>query len=224
MRSPSLCATALVLVSYALAPSTLPAAHESTPTAAERPLDASRQTALVRAAEVAGPSVVCIGAERTALVRRGLSLGEDPFNTFFNPAPTYQKMRQKTPYLGSGIAVDREGHIVTNFHVVDGAERVFVTLHNGKEFEAELVDADAISDIAILKINAPEIISATLGDSDDVRLGEWALAIGNPFGAQLGDPTPTITAGVISAKNRYFRSSDQSPRLYEGMIQTDAAI
>ena len=226
MRPLATAAAALVLTSCVFAPAFIFAEAEKTKKETPLPpLDASRQTALVRAAEVAGPSVVCIGAERTALVRRGLALGQDPFDMFFNPAPTYQKMRQKTPYLGSGIAVDKEGHIVTNFHVVEGAERVFVTLHNGKEFEAELVDADAISDIAILKINAPgAIIPATLGDSDDVRLGEWAMAIGNPFGPQLGDPTPTITAGVISAKNRYFRSSDQTPRLYEGMIQTDAAI
>jgi len=195
----------------------------SSSTALSKELDNSRQTALVTAARVAGECVVSIGAERTAYVRRG-SLFDDSFLPFFFEAPVYQKYRQKTPYLGSGIALDKEGHIVTNHHVIEGADRVFVTLPNGKEYEAEIAEADPIADLAILKINAPGIKPAILGDSEDARPGEWVLAIGNPFGAALGDPCPTITAGVLSARNRFFRTMGEVPHLYEGMIQTDAAI
>ena len=211
------------------APGTFPLEVAGTAAAADRAeaakqLDAVRQTALVTAAGRAGKSVVSIGTERTAYLRRDPFFDGDPFSFFFDPRPRYQRFHQRTPYLGSGIVVDDKGHVVTNHHVIEGAEKVFITLADGKEREAEFVGADAIADLAILKIDPSGVTPAVLGDSDDVRLGEWALAIGNPYGATLGDPTPTITAGVISATGRFFRSSGEALRLYEGMIQTDAAI
>ena len=190
-----------------------------------KPISASRDTALVRAAEAASPAVVSIGAERERVAYVGpRGVFDDWFSPFLGPVPFYQKYREKAPCLGSGIAIDKEGHIVTNQHVVEGASRVFVTLANGKEYEAKILDQDEIRDVAVLKIEAGEVFPATLGDSDDVRLGEWALAIGNPYGVLLADPSPTITAGVVSALNRFFRSAGELPRLYEGMIQTDASI
>jgi len=187
-------------------------------------LHGTRETALVRAAKVAGPGIVSIGAERTAYVRRGPFGNENMFPFFFEPFPSYEKYREKTPYLGSGIVADDEGHVVTNYHVIRGAERIFVTLACGTEREAELIDYDAIGDLAVLRIDPESTTPAPLGDSDDVRPGEWVLAIGNPYGIALGDPCPTITAGVVSARNRFFRTTGESPHLYEGMIQTDAAI
>ena len=164
-----------------------------------------------------------IGAERPALVRQPMpGFWADPF---FGSIPFYQRIRQKVPFLGSGITLDRQGHIVTNYHVIEGAERLFVTLADKKEYEAQLVGFDKINDIAFLKVDADSLQPAPLGDSDQVLLGEWVLAIGNPYGTVIEDPTPTITAGVVSARNRYFHANTgSSPRLYEGMIQTDAAI
>lgn len=186
-------------------------------------LHEDRKTALTLAAEKAGASVVNIGAERVGYIRRNLP-GRRAFPFFFDPFPLYQRARQKTPFLGSGIVLDKKGHIVTNFHVVTGAQKVFVTLACGTEYEAEVVDTDPISDLAILKIDSDRLVPATLGDSDGVRLAEWVLAIGNPYGALLGDPCPTITAGVISATGRFFKTNGSNPRLYENMLQTDAAI
>lgn len=181
---------------------------------------ASRQTAIVTAAARVTPAVVSIGAERPAYVPFPGAFN-DPF---FGPQ-IVQKIRKKTPFIGSGIVVDNLGHVVTNFHVVQGASRLFVTLANNGEYEAQLVDYDEVADIAILKVNAANLRPAPLGDSDKVMLGEWALAVGNPYGNIIEDPTPTVTAGVVSARNRTFRAGggDES-RLYEGMIQTDAAI
>jgi serine protease Do len=212
-----------------------PAAALGAPDAAvarQQVLLQSRRTALVNAAERAAPAVVSVGAERTAYVPvPGTDMFED---LFFGPPILYQKIQRKTPYLGSGVSMDREGHIVTNYHVVEGASRLFVTLADKEEYEAELVDADEIYDVAILKLlklkpedkrPAPRLRPAALGDSDTIMLGEWVLAIGNPYGGVLEDPNPTVTAGVVSAKNRRFRASDgQSFRVYEGMIQTDASI
>ncbi|MFW6256037.1 MAG: S1C family serine protease [Candidatus Sumerlaeota bacterium] len=191
--------------------------------ALSKELHTSRQTALVTAAEKAGDSVVSIGAERTAYIRRSPFMDEG-FPFFYQPGPTVEKYRQKTPYLGSGVVVDDKGHVVTNHHVIEGADKVFVTLASGTEYEAEIVEFDPISDLCLLKIDAENLKPAVLGDSDDLRMGEWVLAIGNPYGALLGDPCPTITAGVVSATNRFFRTTGKKPHLYENMIQTDAAI
>ncbi|MBN1866440.1 trypsin-like peptidase domain-containing protein [Candidatus Sumerlaeota bacterium] len=187
-------------------------------------LDDRRCSDLVCAANAVVPAIVSISVERTAYVRVGSPFAGDFFG-MFDPFTVVEKQEQKMPYLGSGIVVDSKGVVVTNCHVVEGANRLFVTLSDGKEYEADLLGADKISDIAVLKARTSDSIpSVNLGDSDDVRLGEWVLAIGNPYGALLEDPSPTVTAGVVSARNRFFYSTGDKPRLYEGMIQTDASI
>jgi serine protease Do len=181
----------------------------------------SRCTALVCAAEEVASAVVSIGAEQTAYARWPGFINDGFMSV---PAPIVQEYKRKVPFLGSGIVVRPEGLIVTNYHVVEGARSLFVMLPDKREVEAKLVDSDPVVDIAILKIEAKGLRVARLGNSDDVRLGEWVLAVGNPYGALLEDPTPTITAGVVSAINRFFMTKGKNPKLYQGMIQSDAAI
>ena len=128
------------------------------------------------------------------------------------PAPR-QKMLMA---LGSGVIVQRDGTILTNYHVIDGAEQIQVELTNHRVFKANVVGSDPPSDLAVLKIDAKDLDALSLGNSDQVRVGDIALAIGNPLG--LGQ---TVTAGIISAKGRATGLSDGS---FEDFLQTDAPI
>lgn len=128
------------------------------------------------------------------------------------PAPR-QKMLMA---LGSGVIVQRDGTILTNHHVIDGAEQIQVELTNHRVFKAKVVGSDPPSDLAVLKIDAKDLDALSLGNSDQVRVGDIALAIGNPLG--LGQ---TVTAGIISAKGRATGLSDGS---FEDFLQTDAPI
>jgi S1-C subfamily serine protease len=122
---------------------------------------------------------------------------------------------------GSGVAVDNSGHIVTNHHVVAGSREVVVTTYAGSRYEGWVVGVDPATDIAVVKAKAEDIQPAGLGDSDALKVGQLAIAIGNPFGFLLRGG-PTVTIGVVSALNRYIRLEDG--RVYENLIQTDAAI
>ena len=125
------------------------------------------------------------------------------------------QQQRRTSALGSGFIIDKDGIVVTNNHVIQGAEDIFVTVNGEKEYEAEIVGADPLSDIAVLKIKSKEIFSPVkFGNSDTARVGDWVIAIGNPFG--LGG---TVTSGIISARNRSIGLSR-----YEDYIQTDASI
>ncbi|MEM3427811.1 MAG: trypsin-like peptidase domain-containing protein [Nitrososphaerales archaeon] len=123
--------------------------------------------------------------------------------------------------IGSGVAVDNSGHIITNHHVVAGSRVVVATTYSGERYEGQIIGSDPSSDIAVLKVKDTHIPPAELGDSDSLRVGQLAIAIGNPFGFLLRGG-PTVTIGVISALNRYIRLEDG--RVYENLIQTDAAI
>ncbi len=178
-----------------------------------------RRTAIVAAAEKVSPAVVSIGAIRTTYVRRF-----DPFfHDFFAPYIVYP-YKKKLPYLGSGVIINSDGYILTNYHVIEGAEKVLVTLVDGREFEAKILDADKVVDVAMLKIEGKNFPSAKLGNSDDIMIGEPVLAIGNPFGKLIEDPHPTVTAGVVSAIKRSFNPDPSRMRVYTDMIQTDASI
>lgn len=120
--------------------------------------------------------------------------------------------------LGSGVIIDPEGYIVTNNHVIAGADIIEVTLENNRVYPATLVGTDPATDIALLKIDAENLPAITLGNSDDLRLGEWVLAIGSPY-----DLRSTITAGIVSAKGRSLPNYDGQYRV-ESFIQTDAAV
>jgi serine protease Do len=126
--------------------------------------------------------------------------------------------------VGSGFIVSRDGYILTNEHVVKNASEIKVTLTDGREYPAEFVGGDDTYDVALLKIDGQGLPAAPLGRSDDLMIGEWAIAIGNPFGFLLENSEPTVTAGVVSATRRDIRQSDEQPGVYKDMIQTDAAI
>ncbi|GIX44116.1 MAG: MucD protein [Candidatus Sumerlaea sp.] len=176
----------------------------------------SRRTEIVEAAEKVSPAIVSVGASRTSYV-------VSPFFDFFHDYAIFP-YQEKIPYLGSGVIISSDGLIVTNYHVIENAEDVFVTLSDGRELPVSVVAADSIVDLALLKANATNLPAAKLGDSDDLMVGEWVLAMGNPFGNLIGDPHPTVTVGVVSALKRSFRSAGPSPKVYQDMIQTDAAI
>jgi serine protease Do len=184
-----------------------------------------RRNALVRAAEKAGPSVVTVSVLRTQIVE-GPAFG--PSGDFFSPF--FQNLRrrywQRVQGLGSGVVVRKDGTILTNFHVVNGAELIKITLADGREYEAKFVGGTELYDVAVVRadVGKDDIPVATLAASDDLVIGEWVMAIGNPFGYLLDDPQPTVTAGVVSAVRRDIHSEGNSETLYKHMIQTDAAI
>ncbi len=154
------------------------------------------------------------------------SLGEnDPFSRFFDdffgelPEREYKQVG-----VGSGVIIDPQGYILTNQHVVDGADKVSVVLPDGREFKGEVKGQDPRSDLAIVKINAKDLPVAVLGDSDNLKIGQWVVAIGNPFGMAMQNPEPTVTTGVISALHRTLGKNLGRGRDYSDLIQTDAAI
>ena len=120
--------------------------------------------------------------------------------------------------MGSGVIIREDGYIVTNNHVIDGADQIEVTLENNESYPAKLVGTDPATDIALLKIDEDSLPAIALGDSDNLRLGEWVLAIGSPY-----DLRSTITAGIVSAKGRSLPNYDGQYRV-ESFIQTDAAV
>ena len=139
----------------------------------------------------------------------------EPFEHFFGPSPRQPQRPQRQRSLGSGFIIDTEGYILTNNHVVDNADEILVRLGTGKEYKASVVGKDAKTDIALLRIeNAAGLTAVTLGDSDGLKVGEWVMAIGNPFGLDH-----TVTAGIVSAKGRFIGAGN-----YDDYIQTDAAI
>ncbi|MCA1633010.1 MAG: Do family serine endopeptidase [Acidobacteria bacterium] len=167
------------------------------------------------------PAVVTVRSERVGRAPQQHPFMDDPFfRDFFGqraPQGPQQPPRQQIQRgLGSGVIISPDGYIVTNHHVVDGAEEIKVELTDRRTFDAKVVGSDQPSDLAVLKIDAKELPVLTLGDSDQVRVGDIALAIGNPLG--VGQ---TVTSGIISAKGRQTGLSDGS---FEDFLQTDAAI
>lgn len=167
--------------------------------ASEQLLDAYSQ-AVISVVQKVSPAVVNIDVQRQVTGR----------NRNF---PQTQEIQGN----GSGFIFTPDGYILTNSHVVNGATKIEVTLSDGRNYGAQLVGDDPDSDLAVIRINAPNLITARLGDSESLQVGQLAIAIGNPYGFQA-----TVTSGVISATGRSFRS--RSGRLIDNMIQTDAAL
>lgn len=175
-------------------------------------------------AAMASPSVVNIRTVKTMKgggtvykhFRRGPFNDDDPLNDFFEKffgdnGPHNFKQRS----LGSGFIIDKEGYIVTNNHVIENADKIMVVLSDDKEFDAKIIGRDPYTDLALIKIKPKrDLPSVKIGDSDTLKVGEWVVAIGSPFGLER-----TVTAGIVSAKGRVIGSGP-----YDNFIQTDASI
>jgi serine protease Do len=181
-----------------------------------------RMNAIVLAANKVGPSVVSITVIQTRII--SVSPFNDEFlRQFFGDFFPEQRYQQKIKSLGSGVIISNDGYILTNEHVVSNATEINVTLPDARQFKARVIAVDKTLDIRLLKIEGHNVPYAELGNSEDLMIGEWVIALGNPFGFLLEDTRPTVTVGVISALNRAIKSTYEE-RLYKDMIQTDAAI
>ncbi|MGL6122933.1 MAG: Do family serine endopeptidase DegQ, partial [Shewanella sp.] len=183
---------------------------------AAMPLTAEGQSipSLAPMLERATPAVVSVAVTGTHVSKQKVP---DVFRYFFGPnAPQEQVQERPFRGLGSGVIIDAEnGYIVTNNHVIDGADDIQVGLHDGREVKAKLIGTDSESDIALLQIETKNLIAIKSANSDNLRVGDFAVAIGNPFG--LGQ---TVTSGIVSALGR----SGLGIEMLENFIQTDAAI
>ncbi len=193
-------------------------AVEDETTASEVPINtlADINEALTEIVDETVPSVVTIKVSETVEVRRS------PFRGFFNffgrqrrvPDEPQQRLRRG---LGSGVIVSEDGYIITNQHVVEGAEQIIVTLYNGRQYQGEVIGTDPLTDIAVVKIDAEDLNPIPIGSSDEVQVGELVLAIGSPLGTNLAH---SVTFGIVSATGRTLGPG----RGYQNYIQTDAAI
>ena len=183
----------------------------------------ARRSVITTAAQRASPAVVTVWVEATRMVRVDPFAGlfRDPFFNQFVPSP---ERAQRITGLGSGVIVDASGLVLTNEHVVREADSVKVTLPDGRQFSARVLGSSPAYDLAVLRVPGTRLPVATLGRSGDLVVGEWAIAIGNPFGNLLENPEPTVTAGVISATDRDIKGGATETGIYKHMIQTDAAI
>ena len=186
---------------------------------------------LTYAAEKALPSVVTIRViqnSKTQIIERQVDPFEDFFNDPFgffgspnNGQGNTRRYRQQTPKRqgsGSGVIISADGYVVTNNHVVDGADEITVILTDNREFSAKVIGTDANSDLALIKVNGKDLPAITIADSQKLKIGEWVLAIGNPF--SIGT---TVTAGIVSAKARQMGGENMTNSV-QSFIQTDAAI
>ncbi len=180
---------------------------------AQQSVSQSRTTAIVTAARIVAPAVVTISVRRRERYR---------VRTFFDD---YYLPFPETHGLGSGFIIDARGTVLTNHHVVDGASEILVTLPDARDFEARLVGSDPATDIAVLALeDASDLPVAPLGTATDLMIGEWTVAIGNPFGGHISNLEPSVTAGVVSALGRHIVPETDDEGFYLGMIQTDASI
>ena len=181
----------------------------------------SRRNAIVSAIEYASPAVVNISTTRTTTQMVNMSpFFDDPWAPFFD-FPFQVPQRRTLHGLGSGVILDPKGYVITNQHVIEGADSTTVLLSDGREASAEIVGEDFLTDLAVLKIEMPELKAIELGSAEDLMIGEWAIAIGHPFATMVEDTSPTVTVGVVSATGRSLKTEN---RLYRDLIQTDASI
>lgn len=185
---------------------------------------------LTYAAEKALPAVVHIKYVQNSKVQT-VDVQEDPFSDFFGPFGFFgnpdqgngrQKRRVQTPKkeaTGSGVIISPDGYIVTNNHVVNGADELTVTLNDNREYSARIIGTDPNTDLALIKINGKNLPTLPIGDSDNLKVGEWVLAVGNPYNL-----SSTVTAGIVSAKARSMGGEGSNGPQISSFIQTDAAI
>ena len=225
VATPAICAVALVLSVAAFNKTN--AANPSSPNPVVASAPAGQPVDLTYAAEKALPCVVYIKNTQNSKVQTVEysdpfeDFFSDPFGGFFgrgqgnnNQRRQRQVQTPKRTAAGSGVIISTDGYIVTNNHVVDGADELMVTLNDNKEYSARIIGADATTDLALIKIDAKNLPAIQIANSDDVKIGEWVLAVGNPLGLNN-----TVTAGIVSAKARSMNTGGVT-----SMIQTDAAI
>jgi serine protease Do len=177
-------------------------------------IDSRRRTRVTAAVAAVSSSVVTV---QTEVVEHR---SPDPFDMFFGRGGGDRVL----PGLGSGFIVRSDGVIVTNAHVINDADSISVALRDGTTYQAKLLGKDEINDLAVLKIAAKNLPIAALGNSDSLLIGEWVIAIGNPYGFLLGNPEPSVTVGVISGTGRNLVARSEGNATYVDMIQTDAAV
>ena len=177
-------------------------------------VSASRRTAITEAVARVAPAVVTV---QTEVMER---VPADVFEQFFGR----RSGQRSTAGIGSGFIVRADGAIVTNAHVVAGASRISVAMRDGTSYPATLVGMDETNDLAVVKIDARDLPVAPLGSSGNLLIGEWAIAIGNPFGFVLANTEPSVTAGVVSGIGRNLATPTEGAGVYVDMIQTDASI
>jgi serine protease Do len=181
----------------------------------------SRQNAITRAVAEISPAVVGINVTQ---IRRYVQrpFFDDPFWDWFYPRQEYLR---KVKGLGSGFLISADGYILTNEHVVQDAQEIVVTTTDGKQYAGSVAGENQLYDVALLKIEGENFPYIALGNSEDVLIGEWVIALGNPFGLFDVASKPTVTVGVVSAVGMDFQGDlEIQGRSYEGMIQTDASI
>lgn len=184
-------------------------------------LASDRENIITKTVATVSPAVVGINVTEVRQVNNPF------FNPFFND-PFFQQFfgdqsySQEVKGLGSGFLISKDGYILTNDHVAGNAKKITVTLTDGRHYEAKVVGTDKVSDVCLLKIDENKLPFLKLGNSNDIIIGEWSIALGNPFGLFDVNDQPTVTVGVISAKNMNLEPVDE--RFYLNMIQTDAAI
>ncbi len=201
----------------------IPAQHTDVSKRIRRISD-ERRNAIVKAAEKVSPAVVSLSVTQERILRRHRSILDEFYSDFwgwYNPPRNYI---QKYTTLGSGVIFDPGGYILTNAHVVQDAKTIRVIIPRGDEYDGVVIGMDNTMDVAVVKIEGDNLPYAKLGDSDDLIIGEWAIAFGNPFGYMLEDTEPTVTAGVISALHRDIKRDPNQVQIFRDMIQTDAAI
>ncbi|MFO7638733.1 MAG: trypsin-like peptidase domain-containing protein [bacterium] len=181
----------------------------------------SRRNAITEAARRVSPAVVSVVVTQTRIV------SYDPFggfgiDEFFRDFFPRRQFREEVRSMGSGFVISADGDVITNAHVVRNATAIKVTLPDNREFEADLAGLDNGLDLALLRVRGQDLPTAPLGTADDLLIGEWVIAFGNPFGFMLQDAQPTVTVGVISALHRDVRTG--RGQVMSDMVQTDAAI
>jgi serine protease Do len=214
MRTSAILALAALIAACSDARQSSAAQVAKTADQARASVPASRRTAITEAVARVAPSVVTV---QTEVVQR---VAADPFESMFGG----RSGTQTQAGLGTGFIMRGDGVIVTNAHVIAGATRISVMLRDGTTYPATAIGTDETNDLAVLKVKASSLPVAPIGDSDNLLVGEWAIAIGNPYGFMLGNSEPSVTAGVISGVGRNLVARGEGPSAYFDMIQTDASI
>ena len=185
----------------------------------------SRENAITHAVAKVSPAIVGINVTQVKKIiqKSPFSVDDPVWRAIFPELFRDRVYEQKIKALGSGFIISHDGYLVTNEHVVEDATEILVTMTNGEHYRAEIIGVDRLTDIALLKVEGKNYPFLELGSSDDLIVGEWVIALGNPFGLFALNDKPTVTVGVISAIDRDWGQTKEK-RLYMDMIQTDAAI